>query len=309
FPTANAIQPTNRGSTDVFVTKINPGGSALVYSSYLGGSHEDNGSGIALDLAGNTYVTGTTNSADFPTKNAIQATFGNGDGGAYVYDAFVAEINAAGSALVYSTYLGGTGDDHGAGIAVDSVGQAYATGWTTSTDFPTKNAIQLTNHGIVDVFLTKFSANGSALVYSTYLGGSDYDYGTGVALDSAGNAYLTGLTRSLDFPLANAFQSEIGGITNAFVTKINPQGSALAYSTYLGGSLQDYGQGIAVDTAGKAYVVGITSSTNFPTVNAVQPALGGGNDAFVTKINPQGSALVYSTYLGGSRDDQGLGIT
>ena len=269
----------------------------LIYSTYLGGSGNDEGYGIAVDSAGNAYVTGQTASIDFPTMNPLQPSYG-GNG-----DAFVAKLNANGSALVYSTYIGGSGGDVGFGIAVDSGGNAYVTGYTESTDFPTTNPLQPTSGGNGDAFVAKLNPNGSALVYSTYLGGSNHDGGFGIAVDGAGNAYVIGQTSSADFPTMNPLQPNSGGNGDAFVTKINPNGSALVYSTYLGGSGADIGAGIAVDGAGNAYVTGQTNSTDFPTVNPLQPANGGGNDAFVSKINPSGSALVYSTYLGGGRDE------
>jgi hypothetical protein len=303
FPTVNAIQPTYHGGVyDAFVTKINASGSALVYSTYLGGSGLDSGDSIAVDSSGNAYVTGETSSTDFPTVNAIQPTNHGSD------DAFVTKINADGSALVYSTYLGGSGEDWGPGIAVDSFGTAYVTGYTQSTDFPTVNAIQPTNHGSGDAFVTKINADGSALVYSTYLGGSGNDSGQSIAVDSSGSAYVIGITSSTDFPTVNAIQPTYHGNIDAFVTKINGDGSALVYSTYLGGSGGDQGYGIAADSSGNAYVIGLTDSTDFPTVNAIQPTYHGNIDAFVTKINADGSALVYSTYLGGSGYEQGWRI-
>jgi hypothetical protein len=279
----------------------------LVYSTYLGGGGDDLGWGIAVDGAGNAYVTGYTTSTNFPTKNPLQPD--HAVGGSNGYDAFVAKLNPAGSALVYSTYLGGSGDDYGSGIAVDSAGNAYVSGTTFSTDFPTKNPFQPANAGFANVFLTKINPAGSALVYSTYLGGSGGDEGFSIAVDGAGNAYLTGLTLSDDFPTMNPLQPARGGDSDAFVTKINPAGSALVYSTYLGGGQDEYGFGVAADTAGNAYVTGQTFSINFPTMNPLQPLYGGGDgNAFVTKINATGSALVYSTFLGGSDRDLGNGI-
>jgi hypothetical protein len=319
FPTMNPLQAANSGGAngwDAFVSKINAAGSALVYSTYLGGSGNDRGIGIALDSAGNAYVTGSTNSTDFPTKNPLQPANADAANG----NAFVAKINAAGSALVYSTYLGGSGNgvfgDQGSRIAVDSAGNAYITGYTGSTDFPTADPLQ-PNYGgaYTDAFVTKINSAGSALVYSTYLGGSNVDEGAGIAVDSAGNAYVTGYTFSTDFPTANPLQPANGGSLDAFVAKINPSGSAFAYSTYLGGSDYDYGVGIAVDSSGNAFVTGLTYSTNFPvTPGAFQTQCNHGSgcanvgDAFVTKLNPTGSALVYSTYLGGSRSDEGQAI-
>jgi hypothetical protein len=199
-------------------------------------------------------------------------------------DAFVAKLNAAGSALVYSTYLGGSGDEGGNGIAVDGAGNAYITGFTSSTDFPMANPLQPAYGGGTDAFVAKLNAAGSALVYSTYLGGSGGEHGSGIAVDAASNAYITGTTSSTDFPMANPLQPAHGGGTDAFVAKLNAAGSALVYSTYLGGSGDDNGIGIAVDSAGNAYVTGNTSSTNFPTANALQPVYGGGWDAFIARI-------------------------
>ncbi len=279
----------------------------LIYSTYLGGSGSDQGQGIAVDSLGSAYVTGFTNSTDFPTLNASQPVYG-GSG-----DAFVSKLNPTGSALVYSTYLGGSGGDSGYGIAVDNTGNVYVTGNTSSLDFPvTPGAFQTTfdNGGIAttDAFVTKLIPNGSALIYSTYLGSSAD--GNGIAVDSKGNAYVTGATNSTNFPTTpGALQTTYGGEIDAFISKVNSTGSALVYSTYLGGSGEDGGNGIALDRAGNAYVIGVTASTNFPTMNPVQPAFGGGQyDAFVSKLNSTGSALVYSTYLGGSEIDWGAGI-
>ena len=313
FPTANP--PADCGncgsySNGAFVAKLNPAGSALVYVTFLGPATP---SGVAVDAAGNAYLTGSTNSTDFPTVSPFQATCGTCSQGNPT--SFVAKLNAAGSALVYSTYLGGSGYDEGQAIAVDAAGNAYVTGMTTSNDFPTVNPIQancddcgIRNYIYCDAFVSKLNPNGSALIYSTYLGGSGYDIGQGIAVDAAGNAYVMGWTLSTDFPTANPLQRNSGGGSDAFVAKLNPAGSALVYSTYLGGSGDDFGSGIAVDAAGNAYVTGETSSPDFPTANPVQPSPGGNWDAFVAKLNPAGSALVYSTYLGGSQGDGGSGI-
>ncbi|OFV93426.1 MAG: hypothetical protein A3H28_16440 [Acidobacteria bacterium RIFCSPLOWO2_02_FULL_61_28] len=312
FPTANAFQTAKSGTQNAFVTKLNAAGSALVYSTYLGGSGYDVAYGIAVDSSGNAYVTGFT-IGNFPiTTNALQAAYLGGGA-----DAFVTKLNAAGSALVFSTYLGGGGHDEGRGIAVDLSGNAYVTGSTQSTNFPTASAFQASFGGgtcqtdptlpCPDVFVSKLNPGGSALLYSTYLGGSGNDSGSGIAVDSSGNAYVVGTTHSANFPTANAFQAAGRG---AFVTKLNVGGSALVYSTHLGGggSTIDAGSGIAVDSSGNAYVVGTTFSTNFPTVNAFQAAKGSVTDAFVTELNAAGSALVYSTYLGGGGTDVGSGI-
>jgi hypothetical protein len=297
FPTVNAVQSTFGGvhGANAFITKINATGSALVYSTYLGGSVGDIGCGIAADSSGNAYVTGYTESTNFPTVNAIQSSLAGSA------NAFITKINATGSALVYSTYLGGSGSDFGYGIAADSSGNAYVTGTTSSTNFPTANAIQSNLDGPSDdVFITKMNATGSSLAYSTYVGGRGADVGKGIAVDSSGNAYVTGYTESTDFPTVNAIQSSLAGSANAFITKINATGSALVHSTYLGGGGSDIGYGIAVDSSGNAYVTGTTNSTNFPTANAIQSSLAGPTNAFIAKINASGATLVYSTYLGGS---------
>ena len=308
FPTPpGTLQTTFGGAAHAFVTKLNPTGSGIVYSAYLGGSAEENGLGIAVDAAGNAYVTGLTGSSNFPTTpGAFQTTF------AGVEDAFVTKLDPTGSALVYSTFLGGGGFDEGTAIGVDAAGNAHVTGLTGSSNFPTTpGAFQTTfAGGSFDAFVTKLNFTGSALVYSTFFGGSGFDRGVGLAVDAAGNAYVTGLTDSSNLPTtAEAFQTTIGGSSDAFITKLDPTGSRVVYSTYLGGSGQEEGLGIAVNTAGNAYVTGRTGSTNFPTTSrAFQTTSGGSDDAFVTKIAPTGSALVYSTYLGGSSFDRGFGI-
>ena len=305
FPTVNPIQSTNHGAVDAFVTKFNADGSALVYSTYLGGSGDDIGTAITVDSTGNAYVTGITSSTDFPTTpGAFQPTCAGSCG-----SAFVTEINSSGSALVYSSYLGGSGGANAAGIAVDGSGNAYVAGYAFE-DFPTTpGAFQRTYGGNGDAFASEVNPTGTALVYSTYLGGSNTDFGDGIAVDSSGNAYVTGLTESTDFPTASAIQPTFnGGNMDAFVTKLNADGSALIYSTYLGGSGDDVGFGVAVDAAGNAYIAGRTYSTDFPTANAFQPTNHGAPDAFVTKINAAGSAFVYSTYLGGSSYDEAYRI-
>ncbi len=308
FPTtAGASQTTfGGGGIDAFVTKLNPAGSALVYSTYLGGVGNDEGFGIAVDRAGSAYVTGNT-SGSFPTTvGASQTTFGGGSS-----DAFVTKLNPAGSARVYSTYLGGTGGDRGKGIAVDRAGSAYVTGFTSGSFPTTAGASQTTfGGGSSDAFVTKLNRKGSALVYSTYLGGVGFDRGDGIAVDRAGSAYVTGST-SGSFPTtAGASQTTFGGgSSDAFVTKLNRKGSARVYSTYLGGTGDDFGSGIAVDRAGSAYVTGSTNGSFPTTAGAPQTTFGGGSsDAFVTKLNRKGSARVYSTYLGGAGNDAGSGI-
>jgi hypothetical protein len=303
FPLQNPYQNSlNLGLQNAFVTEVSSDGSKLIYSTYLGGNDVDQGSAIALDSAGDAYITGFTTSTTFPVMNAIQPTL------AGVQNAFVTELNSSGSALVYSTYLGGREKDLGNGIAVDSSGEAYVAGMTDSSNFPVKNAFQSALAGAQNAFVTKLSNGGASLVFSTYLGGNNSDQAAAIALDSNANAYVAGTATSTNFPVVNAFQPVSGGQSDAFITKFPASGSPLTYSTYLGGSDADQGFGIAVDSTGNAYITGATSSTNFPTVNPVQSMLASASDAFAAELNSAGSALVYSTYLGGSAGDLGLAI-
>ena len=327
FPLVNPAQSSPGGGTcsdgvdaiacfDAFVAKLNPAGTALVYSTYLGGSNEDYGTGVALDANGHAYVTGYTNSRDFPVQQAVQAENAGG------YDAFVAELSADGSSLIYSTYQGGSLDDMGMGIAVDSSGNAFVSGYTASPDFPATSGALQANYGGGDHsgFVAKFNSGGAQIGYSTFLGGSSDDYAYAVAVDSAGDAYVTGATNSVNFPTVNAFQPNYAGglcavapnafpCYDAFVAKLNLAGSALIFSTYLGGTGSDYGYAIALDSSSNAYITGYTTSTNLPTTaGAFQRFFGGSYDAFVAKLNGAGSTLAYATYLGGSGTEVGYGI-
>jgi len=304
FPvTPGAFQTTfGGGLEDAFVSKLNATGSALIYSSYLGGSSYDTGSSIAVDASGDVYVVGATTSSNFPTTpGAFQTT---------CCGAFITKIRADGSALLYSTYLGGSDLTEAFGIATDAQGNAYVTGYTYSSDFPiTPGAFQTTFLGFGNAFVTKLNVAGSALVYSTYLRGTKgiqlFDNGNAIAVDASGNAYVTGLTEFSDLPTTpGAFQPTFVGNYDAFVTEFNAAGSALVFSTFLGGTYANVGNGIAVDRSGNVYVMGATNGTDFPTTpGALQTTFGGGTgDAFVTKLNPAGSAI-YSTYLGGSGYD------
>src|SRR6476661_971434 len=328
--TPGAFQTSPAGNADFLVTKINPEGTALVYSTYIGGTGNEYGFGIAVDSQNNAYLTGQVDPGFPTTPGSFQPT-------TVAYSASATKLNAAGNGLVYSTFLGGSNGYLGNGIAVDSNGNAYVTG-IAGPGFPiTPGASQPTyGGGSGDAFITKVNPTGSALVYSTYFGGSDREDAQAIAIDNNGNAYITGLTYSTNLPGRDlGFQNALAGSYDGFVAKFDGNG-ARAYSTYLGGFGEDKGADIAVDSAGNAYVVGITTSTdfptknavqatyagsandvyvtgdttstNFPTKNAIQSVSGGGKDAFVTKINASGSALVDSTYIGGSGDDNGSGI-
>ncbi len=302
FPILNAAQPTYGGGGcnegiifypcyDVFVTKLNPSGSALVYSTYLGGNLDEaytfHATGdIAIDPAGHAYLTGYTESWNFPTHNPLQPTKLPG------LSSYITKLSSDGSTFVYSTYLGGSvASDLGRGIAADPAGNAYVTGVTWAPDFPTTSgAFQSVTPGVGDVFVSKVKPDGSAFVYSTFLGGSNYEYGYAIVADQWGNAYVTGSTYSTNFPIKMGFQPTFGGgQQDAFVTKFKPTGEALAYSSYLGGdgsstNGDDGALGIALDNWGNAYIAGTTRSTTFPTVKPFQVQNAGNIEAFLTKV-------------------------
>jgi hypothetical protein len=271
------------GTSEAFVTAFNPSGAGLLYSTYLGGSTQDQAYAIALDAKGDAYVAGATLSADFPNTPGIIQAAENGS-----YDAFISVLNPTGTALLYSTLLGGSADDYACGIAVDSSGNAYVTGYTGSTNFPsTPGVLQLASAGGYDAFITKINSSGTALVYSTYLGGSGDDYALPIAVDPGGNAYITGDTTSTAFPVtAGALQSSAPGSYTAFVTVLNSDASSLWYSTYLGGSMSQTGWGIALSPTEEFIAAGYTASPDFPvTASAFQSALAGPTNAFVTRFS------------------------
>lgn len=292
-----------QGTEDAFVIKLRPNGSRL-YTAFVGGNGADEAKGIAVDVQGNAYVTGSTGSLNFPAKGAVQATTG-GSG-----DAFLFKLSAGGVQLTYSTYLGGNAIDSGSAVAIDATGNAYITGLTFSTNFPTVNPFQSAKGAQQDAFVAKMNPAGTAWVYCTYLGGNNVDEGNAIAVDATGNAYVAGYTASTNFPLQSPFRSSNLASVDAFVTKLNPAGSALVYSTYLGGSVTDYATAIAVDSTGSAYVTGIVTSDDFPLVNPIDNTLGSHavDDVFVTKFNPAGSGLIYSTYLGGGSADDAYAL-
>lgn len=258
-----------------------------------------------VDARGSAYVTGVAGSPNFPAVNSVRTHAGS-------EDVFICKLNPAGSALIFSTTLGGGSGDYGSDLALDAASNIYLAGYTGSADFPTFNPVQLTgqSNGIAaDAFAAKLDSTGLLIIYSTYLGGLEHDFGYGVAADTSGNTYVTGSTQASNFPTVTPFQATLGGGFDAFVCKIAPVGLVLLYSTYLGGTDHDIGNGITVDEAGSAYVTGRTGSgTTFPTAVPAQAAFGGAADAFLSQFNPSGMALVHSTFLGGAGDDAGESV-
>lgn len=275
----------------------------LGFGTYFGGNGDDGIFAMCTDSKGNTFITGTTNSGNFPAKNAYASTISGS------YDAFISEFNASGY-LVFSTFLGGSNADQGNALFVDSVGNIYVTGATLSINFPIKNAYQSQLTGGSEAFLTKFTSNGS-LVFSTYLGGSSSDVAYGITVDHNGNIYITGQTTSPNFPTKNAWNKTNSGMsrTNGFLAKYDSQGELL-FSTYINGNGYVYPNSIALDSTGNVFISGYTNTTTFPTTpNAFQHSFTGGvTDAFLSEFNSTGS-LIYSSYFGGNNIDNSNGVT
>lgn len=305
-PSVNPAQRGPQGGLDAFVAKLDPTGSFFVYCTNLGGSGHDLGFGIAVDVEGRAYVTGKTRSANFPLVGSSPAVPGGGD------DVFLTELSADGSSYPFSTLIGGSGDDTGYAVALDPAGGIYVAGSAISSNFPVTVGALQTSYRSGDAFIAKFAAGGSSLVYSSFVGGSDFDVAYGLAVDAGGDAYLVGNTLSADFPTVNAFRPTIGSVGNvsqdAFVAKLNANGTALLFSTFLGGHENDGGNSIALDTSGNVYVTGNTGSLDFPLVGTgVAPKTNRHPTVFAAEFDRLGRAL-YSTYFGGSEIDDGIGI-
>jgi hypothetical protein len=307
FPLVNPYDSTRRST---FVSKFDSSGSTLIYSTFVGGSNSEAPYGISVDPMGVAHVIGYTFSVNFPLVNAFQSVL-RGPSDAYVF-----RLGPGGNALLFSTYLGGNGQESttDGGVAAGADGASYVTGTTPSGDFPVFNPLQPALRGNEDVFVAKFDASGT-IAYSTYLGGgvvgtSDGDdLATDIAVDSGGNAYIAGWTSNAFPTTPGAFQTSAAGGPSGFVTKFNPSGSALVFSTLLHSAIaSERIESLAIDSFGNCYVTGNTSNGTFPVINPVQ-AYRGHADAFVTKFNSEGSALVYSTFLGGSGFDYGRSIS
>jgi hypothetical protein len=303
FPIAGPVQDHVAGDYDAFISKFDPSGTQLIYSTYLGGSAYENANALVLDAHANVYLTGETRSSDFPLVNPLIATQpGN-------YDAFVAALDRTGSRLIFSTYLGGKGNDFPHAIAIDRRGDIYVAGFTQSLDFPTTPGAFQTACATLpgapicsgDAFVTKIDGLGSQLLYSTYLGGSRSDGASGLVVDFRGHAYIAGGTSSADFPILAPYSAELNGFSDAFIAELNADGSGLVFSTFFGGSGFDGANDIGHDLFGNIYIAGTTGSKNLPVLNAFQSTNGGGSgDAFVAKFNASGGRLIYASYLGGS---------
>ena len=302
FQTGQTAQPVPGGRLEAFVARFNSSGE-LTWISYLGGRENDVGRSIALDDAGNVYVVGFTSSDNFPMRNP---TYGEYKGGGA--DAFLTKLSGNGQQFVYSTYLGGTGYDDAFAVAVSAEGDAYIAGATESFDFPVRGGFQTgPSGGGADTFVTKIATARQSLIYSTYVGGNGQDYANGIAIDAQGNAYVAGYTTSVIFPTYQPIQSTMRGVQDAFLYKLNSAGRSLEYSTFIGGSQEDLGFRVAVDSPRRGLPQRLHEISGLPRESAFQGGLGGATDAFVVKVNPEGNAFIYSTYLGGSQDDFAFG--
>jgi hypothetical protein len=305
FPvTAGAIQTTKGIYEDGFVLKLNPTGTGLVYSTFLGGNNQDYINEIAIDSVGNVFIEGDTFSSDLPVSSTAKQKIKAAD-----RDSFVAKINSTGTGIEYLTYIGGNSYEYTNGIAIDSAGNAYIAGVTYSTDFPTTAGAKqtvLSGSGSTDCFATKVNPDGSDFLYSTYIGGTGYDNAEDISIDNAGNAYVVGRTNSTNYPVTTgAFQTTSKGSYDLVLTKINPTGSNWVYSTYLGGTSDQYVNAIAVDNEGKATVVGYSYGKDFPTTaGAYQETATSNYPTFMTRFAADGASLDYSTFLRGNSGDQ-----
>ena len=307
FPIFNSVGQSLLGASDAFAVKLTPPADQFFYSNLIGGGGIETGVSLAADSSGSAYITGRTSSPDFPIVGPIQPVYGGGDS-----DAFVAKLAPDGKTLTYASFLGGSGTENlseRTGISVDDSGNAYVTGDTQSSDFPTRNALRPTKDGSAstsDGFVAKINASGSDFVYATYLGGSEDDFSSAIETDLTGNAYVTGRTKSTSFTGSTATRPASAS-SDAFIAKLNAAGSAITYLTFVGGpNVDESGNAIAVDSSGNAVIAG-NAGAGSPTVNSIQSFSRGGADAFVARLGTTG-AVTFSTYLGGSNEDTALAV-
>jgi len=295
YPNLNPFQQTSGTAQLMVIAKIAAAGNGLIWYTYVGGTALNDAQKIALDSSGNTYVVGFTSSTDFPTQNAAQPIFGGGS-----ENAVIVKVDKNGK-IVYSTYLGGDNQDRAQGLAVDSTGAAFVSGFTYSIDFPVTNAIQPRMTGRPDAFLAKLSPAGDRFLFATYLGGSGLDYGKGLALDSGGNPVIVGGTASADFPTVNSLQAALGsGSECGFITKISSAGDKIVYSTYFGGNASVLLNAVKLDSADSIWVFGEVAGPGLPLQNPLQSSFGGGDmDGAIAKLNAKGDSILFSTYFGG----------
>ncbi|MFX1255058.1 MAG: SBBP repeat-containing protein [Promethearchaeota archaeon] len=308
FPvTPNAYDTTHDAQSDIYVTKLNATGNGLIFSTLIGGGSWEFTREIEVDANGNSYLIGETRSEDFPTKNAYNSTH-EGQGN---YDIFVTKLNATGSGLVFSTFLGGVENDRGESIVLDNAGNTYIYGYSESANFPTKNAYNATHSGASDIIVAKLNATGNGLEFSTFLGGSNRDegFGSNIALDNNDNIYITGYTNSPDFPTYNAYNDTHGGDFDVFLTKLNATGNGLIFSTFIGANDTDYAYSLVLDANNNIHLAGYTESPSFPTYNAFNDTFGGNGDIFLATINTTGNGLLSSTFFGSNDSDYANAMT
>ncbi len=303
FPIMNGYQEAHGGGgPDAFVTIINGTGSNVIASTFFGGSSSDVGLGIDLDGEGNIYIVGLSESTNLPTTAGVYQEDNAGND-----DVFVAKLNSTANGLEYCTYLGGFEDDVGYDIEVDDAGYCYISGYTLSDDFPTLNQFDSTLNGTQDAFVAKLDPSGD-LVYSTYLGGTNDDEAKDLTIDAGGRCYITGITQSDDFPMISSYNNTHGGGRDAFVVRLASAGNVIQYSTYLGGADRDEGNEILLDSQGYVYIAGMSQSSDFPIVSQIAIGEHRNQDAFITKMSPDGSSLLLSTLFGGVSSDFAQGI-
>ena len=301
FPTLNAFDSTKEYGWDSFLLKLNATGNGLVYSTYVGGGGHDEAWDIVVNDNDEAIVIGYTNAPTFPRVNAYDNSHNGGD------DIFVFRMNSTGNGLIFSTFIGGSGDDIGRSVAIDVDSNCYITGYTSSTDMPIVNGVDDSPNGGNDCFIAKLSANGSSLYFSTYYGGSGGCVGLAIDVDDQNQTYVTGYTQSSDFPLVNAVDSTFAE-TETFIVKLNETGNGVIYSTYFGGSIYERGWEIKADSYGNAYVLGYTTSSDMMMVNALDDSLDGTVDCYAMKISSDGSIILYSTFFGGTSPEYGRGM-